>query len=68
MSYTGNAAFIGVIYSPSAALKIGGNGAVSGAMVSDSAQLVGNGAFHYDESLGRIGPNRGFILTSWTEL
>jgi hypothetical protein len=24
--------------------------------------------FHYDEALGKRGPSRGFIITSWNEI
>jgi hypothetical protein len=63
----GNAGFTGVVYTPEASLMLVGNGDFFGSMVCKDAQLTGNGNFHYDESLGRIGPNRGYVPVDWKE-
>ena len=68
----GNASFTGAIYAPNADLKLhgGGNDTVdfAGASITKSATLNGHFNFHYDEALSRIGPLRGWIITSWNEL
>jgi hypothetical protein len=72
VSFSGNAAFTGVIYAPNAALALGGGGNNTydfvGASVSATATLNGHFNFHYDEALGRIGPRRGYVITSWNEV
>ena len=39
-----------------------------GAGVAKTINMRGNFQFHYDEALGKTGPNRGFVLTSWNEM
>ncbi len=72
VSMSGNAAFTGTIYAPSAALTLGGGGNNDydfvGASVTDSVRLNGHYNFHYDENLGRLGPKRGYTITSWNEI
>jgi hypothetical protein len=72
LSMSGNAAFTGVIYAPQAAFTLGGGGSSDydfvGASVTSSVQMNGHYKFHYDESLGKNGPRRGFIVTSWNEI
>jgi hypothetical protein len=71
VTMSGNAAFIGTIYAPQAALTLGGGGNTnfdfSGASVSNSVLMQGNFNFHYDEGL-RNGPPRGYIVDSWEEV
>jgi hypothetical protein len=68
----GNADFIGTIYAPNAAFKLGGGGSsgddFSGASITKSVTMGGHFKFHYDESLGRIGPRRGYTISSWNEI
>jgi len=72
LSFSGNAAFTGVIYAPNAAFSLGGGGNTVydfvGASVSSTVTLNGHFNFHYDEALGRIGPRRGYIITGWNEI
>ncbi|MGV3754784.1 MAG: DUF7305 domain-containing protein [Verrucomicrobiota bacterium] len=73
LTINGNGAFTGVIYAPNANFTMNGGGSSSiedmtGSSVTKTAQMNGNFNFHYDENLGRINLNRGFIVTSWTEL
>jgi hypothetical protein len=72
LSLSGNAAFTGVIYAPSAAFTLGGGGSTTydfvGASITSTVKMNGNFQFHYDEALGRNGPSRGFIITSWNEI
>ena len=72
LSVSGNAGFTGVIYAPSAALSLngGGNNTIDfiGAAIVGSATLNGHFNFHYDENLARVGPSRGYVITSWNEL
>ncbi len=72
ISFGGNAAFTGTVYAPEAAFGFGGGGNNTydfvGAVVVNYVQLNGHANFHYDESLARSGPGRGYIPTSWKEL
>jgi hypothetical protein len=73
VTINGNGAFTGVIYAPNASFTMNGGGSSSlddmtGASVTKSVQMNGNFNFHYDENLGRLDLNRGFIVTSWTEI
>lgn len=65
---SGNGTFTGVVYAPSASFENKGNGDYVGAVVCRDAVMTGNGNFHYDESLGRNGPRRGFVPIDWREL
>lgn len=72
VKFTGNSEFTGVIYAPSAELKLGGGGAdemdFKGATITGSVNMIGKYQFHYDESLGRKGPVKGYYVTSWDEM
>jgi hypothetical protein len=72
LSYSGNAAFTGVIYAPNANFTLGGGGNgiydFVGASVTSTVKMNGHFHFHYDENLKRIGPSRGYIITSWNEI
>jgi hypothetical protein len=72
IKFTGNSEFVGVIYAPSAELKLGGGGAdeldFKGATITGSVTMCGKYQFHYDESLGRKGPVKGYYVTSWDEM
>jgi hypothetical protein len=67
VSVSGNGSFTGVVYAPNADYSTVGNGEFFGAVVAKTATLTGNGNFHYDENLARVGPSRGFVVTSWQE-
>jgi len=64
----GNGTLSAVVYAPNASLKINGNGNVSGSFVANDITVVGNAAFHYDESLGNFAGNSPFGITNWEEL
>ena len=68
---TGNSAFNGVIYAPSAqvALKGGGRDGAdfTGAIVAASVIANGHYSFHFDEATRRLG-SRGIFAGSWDEL
>lgn len=72
VAFGGNGAFTGAIYAPQAAFTLGGGGNDTkdfvGASVTSTVKMNGHFNFHYDENLGRIGPSRGFIVTSWNEI
>ena len=65
-------AFLGTIYMPEADFTLGGGGndAIDfiGAVVAKNIKMNGHFNFHYDEALGRNGPRRGFVITSWNEI
>ena len=60
----------GVVYAPSASLKIAGQGAIYGSLVANDATLSGNASIHYDEALEKLYPSppRGMLIQSWDEL
>src|SRR5690606_18617080 len=64
----GNGALVAVVYAPNGDVKINGNGDVMGAVVAQNITLVGNAAFHYDESLARRATNEPFTIQKWREL
>ena len=72
ISFSGNAAFVGTIYAPSAALHLGGGGSTTydfvGASVSKTVQMNGHFNFHYDENLGKATSDGYYVVTSWNEL
>jgi hypothetical protein len=72
LSYSGNGAFTGAIYAPDANFSLGGGGNNTydfvGASVTSTVTMNGHFHFHYDENLARIGPSRGYIITSWNEI
>lgn len=72
LSYSGNSAFVGVIYAPNAVFTLGGGGNNTydfvGASVSQRVRMNGHYNFHYDEDLRKQGPGRGYVVTKWQEL
>jgi hypothetical protein len=72
LSFSGNAQFTGTIYAPNADFTLGGGGNNTydfvGASISKTVKMNGHFNFHYDEALGKNGPSRGFIVTSWNEI
>jgi hypothetical protein len=64
----GNGALKGIVYAPNADLKINGNGDVMGSVVANNITVVGNAAFHYDESLANWGANNPYGIVKWREL
>jgi hypothetical protein len=68
MQIAGNGALRTVVYAPNASVTINGNGNVMGSVVANDITLVGNAAFHYDESLAHSGDNTPFGITKWREL
>jgi hypothetical protein len=71
VTIAGNGGFTGTLYAPEANFTIGGGGNNTydfvGAIIVNAVTLKGHAHFHYDESLSRNGPARGYIPTSWTE-
>jgi hypothetical protein len=65
ISYSGNAAFNGTVYAPSADVTVHGNGDIFGAIIAKSATLTGNASFHYPVELAKLG---GLVATGWKEL
>lgn len=72
VSMTGNSAFVGTVYAPSADLHLGGGGNNTydfvGASVSRTVDMNGRFNFHYDENLGRMNNDAFFVITSWNEM
>jgi len=68
VTLTGNSVMTAAIYAPDASITISGGVAVNGSVVGADATLNGNSAFHFDESLARLGPRRAIAVASWNEL
>lgn len=64
----GNGVLSAVVYAPQGSIKINGNGDVCGSMVGNDITVVGNAAFHYDESLAEFGGNNPYRISKWKEL
>ena len=64
----GNGALKAVVYAPNGDVKISGNGDIMGSVVARNINLVGNAAFHYDESLTERESNEPFGIDKWREL
>ncbi len=64
----GNGALKAVVYAPNGSVKINGNGDVMGSVVASDITLVGNAAFHYDESLANLDVDASFRIGKWSEL
>ena len=71
ISVSGNGDFSGAIDAPSAALAMNGfgnNGSFIGSCIVNTVTMNGGVQFHYDEALAKLGPIRGYIVTSWNEV
>jgi hypothetical protein len=71
ITYSGNAAFVGVVYAPSASVTMNGGGSTDvdfiGSLVADTITMNGHYKLHYDESLSRSGA-AVYVVQSWQEL
>jgi hypothetical protein len=63
-----NASLKGIAYAPNSNIKINGNGDMMGSYVAKNINVTGNAAFHYDESLARLGETTPYSLFRWREL
>jgi hypothetical protein len=72
VSFSGNAAFEGVIVAPNATATMngGGNNAqdFSGAIMANSVRMNGHFNFHYDVALSRVPSPGRFVANSWREI
>jgi hypothetical protein len=68
ITITGNGALSAVCYAPQGDVSINGNGDVLGSVVADKITLVGNAAFHYDESLANMVTGNPYGISKWDEL
>jgi hypothetical protein len=72
IKFSGNGKFTGTIYAPQADLSMKGGGKETvdfiGASVTGTVTMTGHFNFHYDESLARTGPGRGYAVTRWNEI
>lgn len=64
----GNGYLSAVVYGPNANVMVNGNGDVLGAVVGHTIVMVGNAAFHYDESLPKTLVTGLWGLRKWREL
>jgi hypothetical protein len=69
---TGNGGLTGAYYAPNAQLSLKGGGNdyydFIGAGIVRSVVMRGHFNFHYDEALGKFGPDRGWYINSWNEM
>jgi Tfp pilus assembly protein PilX len=63
----GNGALASVIYAPNAVVKLDGNGDMMGSVIAYDIIIVGNAAYHYDESLASYGDG-SYGVTKWREI
>ena len=68
IAIAGNGVLSAVVYAPQGAVRINGNGDVCGSVVANNISVVGNAAFHYDESLANMDTGNPYGITSWREL
>lgn len=71
ITYAGNGAMFAAIYAPSADVTYNGSGntgGFNGALTANSVVLNGTSTFSYDESLGRLNLNSGYVVKSWMEV
>jgi hypothetical protein len=68
VSISGNGALSAVAYVPNGSLSINGNGDVMGSFVANDITVVGNAAFHYDESLANFGGSNPYRVSRWNEI
>jgi len=72
LALSGNAAYTGTIYAPSAHFKLNGGGTTIydfvGASVTKTVDMHGHFKFHYDERLGRSGGKTLYRVASWNEI
>jgi len=72
ISLSGNAAFTGTIYAPSASLTLNGGGNNDydfvGSCIAAAVTFNGHFMFHFDEDLLNSGASRGYLAVSWAEL
>lgn len=64
----GNGALKSVVYAPNGNVFVNGNGDVMGSIVANNITMVGNAAFHYDESLADLDTGNPYGITRWREL
>jgi hypothetical protein len=68
MKKKGDVAFTGIVYAPSAKIKIEGGSDVIGSVVGKCVHLKHDGAFHFDEAIwGKGSAYDMFMLSSWEE-
>ena len=72
LTWNGNAEYLGTIYAPSTAFKIGGGGNdvydFQGSCMVYSIFMNGHFRFHFDESLLKAPISLGLVASSWNEL
>lgn len=64
----GNGVLSALVYAPQGSVKINGNGDVTGSVIANDITVVGNAAFHYDESLADMDGVNPFRISRWSEL
>ncbi|MBC7368215.1 MAG: hypothetical protein H7343_15615 [Undibacterium sp.] len=65
---SGGSGYTGIVYAPNATVKLNGGVDVRGSVVANNIIVVGNSAFHYDESLANFGGDNAYGVTRWREL
>jgi len=72
LTFSANAAFVGLIYAPQAVFTLGGGGSDTydfvGASVTKSSKMAGHFNFHFDEASNSYLQLFGYSAMSWDEL
>jgi choice-of-anchor A domain-containing protein len=72
LSFSGNAAFTGVIVAPNANVTMNGSGSTAsdytGALMCNTVTMNGHFNFHYDVALSRVPSPGRWIANSWQEI
>jgi hypothetical protein len=72
ISFSGNAAFTGVVVAPNATANLNGGGKdgvdYSGALMVNSVTMNGHWNFHYDVALSRVPSPGRYVANSWQEV
>jgi hypothetical protein len=72
LTFSANAAFVGLIYAPEAVFTLGGGGSNTydfiGASVTRSSKMNGHFNFHFDENSNTYLGLFGYSAISWDEL
>ena len=72
LTFSANAAFVGLIYAPEAAFTLGGGGNNTydfvGASITRSSKMNGHFNFHFDEASNTYLQLFGYSAMSWDEL
>jgi hypothetical protein len=65
---SGTSGITAVVYAPNGNIKINGDVEVSGSIVGNNIEVMGDAHFHYDEALANFGGENPWGVVRWREL